>query len=59
MAAYTIVEGEYGNLDAGSFSVSFQKVKYDIEETIKQAEESGMPDINTYIQELRTAKYSR
>lgn len=59
MAAYTIVEGEYGNLDAGSFLVSFQKVKYDIEETIKQAEESGMPELETYIKEIRTAKYSR
>ena len=59
MAAYTIVEGEYESFDAGSFSVSFQKVKYDIEETIKQAEESGMPELETYIKEIRTAKYSR
>lgn len=59
MAAYTIVEGEYGSFDVASFSVSFQKVEYDIEETIKQAEKVGMPELDIYIKEIRTAKYSR
>lgn len=59
MAAYTIVEGEYSSRDVGSFSVSFQKVKYDVEETIKQAEQVKVPDLETYIKEIRTAKYQR
>lgn len=59
MAAYTIVEGEYGSRETGSFSVSFQKVKYDVEETVKQAEEAQMPELETYIEEIRTAKYQR
>lgn len=37
--------------------VSLARVPYDIEESIRQAGASGMPDLDAYASELRTARY--
>lgn len=56
-ASYGIIEGEYGSLDNSSLSMSLVRVPYDIEKAVEQARESGMPDLDEYIDELRTARY--
>jgi protein phosphatase len=56
-ACYTILEGNYGRQEEESFSVEIIRVPYDVETEIKRAQRSGMPDIEPYAVELRTAKY--
>lgn len=56
-ASYAILEGEYGLEETGSFSIQLIRVPYDIELAVKLAKESGMPDLEPYIQELTTARY--
>lgn len=56
-AAYIILEGNYGDKDRGHFSAQIIRMPYDVEMAIRQAEEDGMPDIEPYAIELRTAKY--
>jgi protein phosphatase len=56
-ASYVILEGEYGQEKAGSFSIQFIRVPYNIEESINQAIDMRMPDLDPYIQELTTARY--
>jgi protein phosphatase len=56
-SSYGIIEGELNNKNSSAFSICLVRVPYDIELAVKQAESSGMPDMNEYINELRTAKY--
>jgi protein phosphatase len=56
-ASYSILEGSYGTKDLTSFSIQFVRVPYDIEHAIQLAKDANMPDLEPYIQELRTASY--
>ncbi|MFC0270583.1 metallophosphoesterase family protein [Metabacillus herbersteinensis] len=56
-ASYTILEGTYESKEAGAFSITFNRVPYDIEHAIYLAAEMMMPDLEPYIQELTTARY--
>lgn len=57
LASYVILEGEYNSKENKGFNISFIRVPYDIELAIKLARESDMPEIDAYINELRTGKY--
>jgi protein phosphatase len=56
-AAYAIMEGEYGSTEKGYFSVNMIRLPYDIELAIEQARAEGMPELEPYAKELRTAVY--
>jgi protein phosphatase len=56
-AAYAILEGNYGDTKAGDFSFQIIRLFYDKELAIRQALEEGMPDLEPYAAELRTAVY--
>ena len=56
-ACYAVLEGQVGSTSPGPWTISLVRVPYDIEESIRQAERSGMPDIEAYKTELRTARY--
>jgi protein phosphatase len=56
-ASYAILEGEYNHSENGVFSIQLVRVPYDIEASIHIAKEMEMPELEEYIQELRTAKY--
>jgi len=56
-AAYIILEGNYGDKDKAYFSLQIIRLSYDVELAISQAREEGMPDVEPYATELRTAIY--
>lgn len=56
-SSYAIMEGEYENKKVSAFSITLVRVPYDIEKSIELAEQSKMPDLDAYINELRTAEY--
>lgn len=56
-ASYGIIEGNLDSEEIGSFSINLVRLPYDIEKAIAAAEKSNMPDLNEYINELKTAKY--
>ena len=56
-AAYAILEGAYGDMRDGVFSVQIIRVPYDIELAIRQAQDDQMPDLQLYANELRTGRY--
>jgi hypothetical protein len=56
-SSYAILEGKYGGRADDTFSVYLIRVPYDIELAIKQAKDEGMPDLEPYENELRTARY--
>jgi protein phosphatase len=56
-ACYSIIEGKYESKDNSPFSITLVRVPYDIEKAVQQAIESKMPDLEDYIDELRTARY--
>lgn len=56
-ASYGIIEGKYGSKEISGSSIMLVRVPYDVEESIRQAEASGMPEIDEYADELRTARY--
>ena len=56
-SSYGIIEGSYEEKITSAFSISLVKVPYDIEKAVQQAIESKMPDLQEYINELRTARY--
>lgn len=58
-ASYAVLEGKYDSKEHDSFIISLIRVPYDIEEAVKQAENSSMPDIDKYVIELRTGVYQR
>lgn len=41
------------------FDVTFVRLSYDIEQTLREAKERDVPDLEGYTAELRTAKYFR
>jgi len=57
LACYAILEGRFGSAEPGPWTVSLARLPYDIEASIRHAEASGMPDLEHYINELRTARY--
>jgi len=57
LASYAILEGRFDSAEPGPWTVSLARLPYDIEASIQQAEASGMPDLEHYINELRTARY--
>lgn len=58
-ASYVILEGLLGSEAEAPVQLHFKRVAYDIELAVKQAAESGMPFLEPYVRELRTARYSR
>jgi protein phosphatase len=56
-ASYAILEGNYNSRKAGVFSINMIRVPYDIELSVAQAAAEGMPDLEQYAKELRTAVY--
>lgn len=56
-ASYAIIEGVYGARESSSILISNVRVPYDIDLAISQALETDMPDLQEYIDELRTAIY--
>ncbi|QAY65320.1 metallophosphoesterase family protein [Paenibacillus protaetiae] len=58
-ASYVILEGQYGSGQDAPIDLQFVRVAYNIEEAVSQAEASGMPHLEPYVRELRTARYAR
>lgn len=58
-ASYTILEGAYLEADPAPFSIASVRVPYDIELAVREAQESGMPELEPYIVELRTGTYRK
>ena len=56
-ASYVILEGEPDGGSSDTFGIQFVRVPYDIEAEIAAAEELGMPALEAYAVELRTAVY--
>lgn len=56
-ASYVILEGSPGDDASGLFGMQFVRVPYDIEAEIAVAEALGMPALEAYAIELRTAVY--
>lgn len=56
-AAYAVLEGRLEDSRPGPFGLQLIRVPYDIEGAIRTAEEAGMPDLEPYARELRTARY--
>ncbi|WP_417308281.1 metallophosphoesterase family protein [Devosia sp.] len=54
LATYAVLEGDTG---PAPLSLSIIRLPYDIELATRQAEASGMPDLEDYADELRTARY--
>jgi protein phosphatase len=57
LAAYMILEGDYGSRKTGAISMNMIRLPYDIELAIKQAREEEIPELADYENELRTAIY--
>jgi protein phosphatase len=57
LAAYVILEGNYGDESPGLFSIGVIRLPYDIELAIQQAKDEDMPELEAYENELRTARY--
>lgn len=56
-ASYAVIEGDCGSELPAPFSVQLIRVPYDIELAVRLAQESGMPELDAYVRELRTARY--
>lgn len=57
--ADVILEGVPDTADPAPFGFEFVRVPYDIEAEIAAAEALGMPELEPYAAELRTARYQR
>jgi protein phosphatase len=57
LACYWVLEGNHGSEEPAPFSISVVRLPYDIDLAVKRAYESGMPEIEEWEKELRTAKY--
>ena len=57
IACYAILEGCLEDLVAGPWSINLVRVPYDIERAIREATDEGMPALQPYVKELRTARY--
>jgi len=58
-ASYVLLEGTYGSQDNSGYSIQFYRVPYDIELAVHHARKIGQPKVEAYINEVRTAEYSR
>ncbi|MFC0681836.1 metallophosphoesterase family protein [Lysobacter korlensis] len=58
-ASYVILDGELGSAAPAAFGVQFVRVPYDVEAEIAAATALGMPELDEYAAELRTAVYQR
>ena len=56
-ASYAVLEGNYDLNKVGAFSINIIRIPYDIELSVAQAEAEGLPYLETYSTELRTAVY--
>lgn len=56
-ASYGIIEGELDDKNVQPFTISLVRVPYDIELAVNQANSTDMPDIQAYINELKTGIY--
>ena len=56
-AAYVVLEGEPGGDASAPFSWQVVRVPYDVEAEIRVARDLGMPQLEQYAIELRTAVY--
>jgi protein phosphatase len=57
-SSYAIIEGVWGGMEQDSFSITISRIPYDIEKAVKEAQlETGMPEMEEYITELRTGRY--
>lgn len=56
-ACYAILEGVPGGVSSDPFGVQFVRVAYDVEAEIAVAASLGMPELDAYAIELRTAIY--
>ncbi|MDQ4138785.1 MAG: metallophosphoesterase, partial [Actinomycetota bacterium] len=56
---YVILEGVSGAAGPAAFGIQFVRVPYDVEAEIAAATELGMPELEEYAAELRTAVYRR
>lgn len=56
-ASYAIIEGMYGNKQLSTISTNLVRVPYNIEKAVREAQGENMPELNEYINELRTARY--
>lgn len=59
LSSYALLEGEFGSETPAPFGLSIRRVPYDIERELEIARESGMPLLQPYETELRTASYCR
>lgn len=57
LACYAVLTGVIGSPEPAPWSIETIRVPYDIENEIAVAEASGMPHLDHYASELRTAKY--
>ena len=58
-ASYVILEGAPEATGPAPFGIDFVRVPYDIEAEIAAATAAGMPELEPYAEELRTARYRR
>lgn len=56
-ASYAILEGEWDGRAASAFSIQLLRIPYDIDAAVHLAAEAGMPELDLYVTELRTARY--
>lgn len=56
-ACYAILEGSLDGEGPAPWAVNLVRVPYDIDEAVRQAEASDMPNIPAYVDELHTARY--
>lgn len=57
LACYAILEGAVGENGVAPLSIQIVRVPYDIERAIDDAAAEGMPELDAYANELRTARY--
>jgi protein phosphatase len=58
LACYAILEGISGDA-AAPLAITLVRLPYDIERAIREATQEGMPELEPYALELRTARYQR
>jgi diadenosine tetraphosphatase ApaH/serine/threonine PP2A family protein phosphatase len=57
LACYVLLTGEYEGDGATALSADIIRLPYDIDESLRRAAESGMPEYDLYEMELRSARY--
>ncbi|OWA33641.1 metallophosphatase family protein [Saccharibacillus sp. O16] len=56
-ASYAILEGDLGGKSRTRLDLTFVRLPYDIERSIREARDREMPDLEPYIRELTTGRY--